>query len=106
MCRYGRVGFQPDTLGGNAGLLDAGPPELGRRTAGLEATPGHHPRCAHCSRRRRGRLFVQQRRDERIGGSGDRGRDLMAEERATVCAAMGGAGSVREEHEVALITPT
>ena len=38
MCRYGRVGFQPDTLGGNAGLLDAGPPELGRRAAGLEAT--------------------------------------------------------------------
>ncbi len=32
--------------------------------------------------------------------------DLTPEERATVCAVMGGAGSVREGHEVALITPT
>jgi len=105
LCRYGRVGSQPDTLDGNAGLLDAGPPKLRRRAAGLEATPVHYPRCSHCSRRR-GRLLLQQRRDERIGGSGDRGRDLTAEERATVCAVMGGAGSVQEEHEVALITPT
>ena len=63
---------------GNAGLLDARPPELGRRAAGLEATPVHHPRCSHCSRRR-GRLLVQQRRDERIGGSGDRHGDFTAE---------------------------
>jgi len=82
MCRYGPVGFQPDTLGGNAGLLDAGPPELGRRAAGLEATPVHQPRCCHCSRRR-GRVFLEQRRDERISGSGDRGGDLTADEHAT-----------------------
>ena len=98
-------GYQPDTLEGNAGLPDAGLPELGRGAAGLEATLVHHARCSHCSCRR-GRLLFQQRRDERIGGAGDRGRDLTAKERATVCAAMGGAGSVREEHKVALITPT
>ncbi len=83
MRRYGRVGSQPDTLDGNAGLLDAGPPELGRRAAGLETTPVHHPHCSHCSRRRRGRLLLQQRRDERISGSGDRAGDLTADEHAS-----------------------